>query len=141
MPWQRDTGRLDRVRGLMAERGLDAIVARAPDNIVYLTNFWGMKGYDAVVFPREGDPTLTASRPPPTTPPVPPGPTTCASSPATTRPIRVHRSPASSSRRSRQRPDTGRSGSSSPSARRRPTGWWASRPRSPGLVRRVPGRG
>ena len=42
----------------MAEQGLDAIVARAPDNVVYLTNFWGMKGYDAVVFPREGDPRL-----------------------------------------------------------------------------------
>jgi Xaa-Pro aminopeptidase len=31
---------------------------RAPDNVLYLTNFWGMKGYDAVVFPREGDPAL-----------------------------------------------------------------------------------
>jgi Xaa-Pro aminopeptidase len=46
------------LRALMAERGLDAIVARAPDNVLYLTNFWGMKGYDAVVFPREGDPVL-----------------------------------------------------------------------------------
>jgi Xaa-Pro dipeptidase len=42
----------------MDERGLDAIVARAPDNVLYLTNFWGMKGYEAVVFPREGDPIL-----------------------------------------------------------------------------------
>jgi Xaa-Pro aminopeptidase len=56
--WPRDDVRLDRVRALMAEQGLDAIVARAPDNVVYLTNFWGMKGYDAVVFPREDDPTL-----------------------------------------------------------------------------------
>ena len=42
-----------------ARRGryqLDALVVRAPDNVLYLTNFWGMKGYDAVVFPREGDP-------------------------------------------------------------------------------------
>jgi Xaa-Pro aminopeptidase len=31
---------------------------RAPDNVLYLTNFWGMKGYDAAVFPREGEPTL-----------------------------------------------------------------------------------
>ena len=37
---------------------LDALVVRAPDNVLYLTNFWGMKGYDAVVFPREGEPTL-----------------------------------------------------------------------------------
>ena len=42
----------------MAEEGLDALVARAPDNVLYLTNFWGMKGYDAAVFPREGEPTL-----------------------------------------------------------------------------------
>jgi Xaa-Pro aminopeptidase len=58
MAWPRDDAKLDRVRALMAERGLDAIVARAPDNVLYLTNFWGMKGYDAVVFPREGDPVL-----------------------------------------------------------------------------------
>jgi Xaa-Pro aminopeptidase len=56
--WPRDDMKLDRVRALMAERGLEAIVARAPDNVLYLTNFWGMKGYDAVVFPREGEPVL-----------------------------------------------------------------------------------
>jgi Xaa-Pro aminopeptidase len=42
----------------MAERDLDALVVRAPDNVLYLTNFWGMKGYDACVFPREGEPIL-----------------------------------------------------------------------------------
>ena len=42
----------------MAERELDALVVRAPDNVLYLTNFWGMKGYDACVFPREGEPVL-----------------------------------------------------------------------------------
>jgi Xaa-Pro dipeptidase len=54
----RDDARLDRVRALMAERDLDALVVRTPDNIVYLTNFWGMKGYDACVFPLEGEPVL-----------------------------------------------------------------------------------
>ena len=58
MPWPRDDAKLDTVRGLMADQGLDAIVARAPDNVVYLTGFCGMKGWDAVVFPREGEPTL-----------------------------------------------------------------------------------
>ncbi len=58
MSWPRDDAKLDRVRGLMADEGLDAIVARAPDNVLYLTNFWPMKGYDAVVFPREGKPAL-----------------------------------------------------------------------------------
>src|SRR5437016_9267260 len=42
----------------MAEQDLDALVVRAPDNVLYLTNFWSMKGYDAVVFPREGEPAL-----------------------------------------------------------------------------------
>src|SRR4029453_705023 len=56
--WPRDDAKLDRVRALMAEEELDALVVRAPDNVVYLSNFWGMKGYDAVVFPREGEPTL-----------------------------------------------------------------------------------
>ena len=58
MTWPRDDAKLDRVRTLMADRGLDALVVRAPDNVLYLTNFWGMKGYDACVFPREGDATL-----------------------------------------------------------------------------------
>src|SRR6266576_2131171 len=42
----------------MAEGELDALVVRAPDNVLYLTNFWGMKGYDACVFPRDGEPVL-----------------------------------------------------------------------------------
>src|ERR1700709_1718547 len=42
----------------MTHHELDALVVRAPDNVLYLTNFWGMKGYDACVFPREGDPVL-----------------------------------------------------------------------------------
>ena len=56
--WPRDDAKLDRVRALMAEQELDALVVRAPDNVLYLSNFWAMKGYDAVVFPREGDATL-----------------------------------------------------------------------------------
>jgi Xaa-Pro dipeptidase len=58
VPWSRDDDKLDRVRALMAEAELDALVVRAPDNVLYLTNFWGMKGYDACVFPREGEPVL-----------------------------------------------------------------------------------
>jgi Xaa-Pro aminopeptidase len=56
--WERDDAKLDRVRALMAQADLDALVVRAPDNVLYLTNFWGMKGYDACVFPREGEPVL-----------------------------------------------------------------------------------
>ncbi len=63
MRWPRDDAKLDRVRSLMRERGLDALVVRAPDNVLYLTNFWGMKGYDAVVFPVEGEPVLICLEP------------------------------------------------------------------------------
>jgi Xaa-Pro aminopeptidase len=56
--WPRDDAKLERVRALMGEHDLDALVVRAPDNVLYLTNFWGMKGYDACVFPRDGEPTL-----------------------------------------------------------------------------------
>ena len=58
MAWPRDEAKLERVRSLLAEEQLDALVVRAPDNVLYLTNFWAMKGYDACVFPREGDPVL-----------------------------------------------------------------------------------
>ena len=58
MSWPRDDAKLERVRSLIADEGLDALVVRAPDNVLYLTNFWGMKGYDACVFPRDGDPVL-----------------------------------------------------------------------------------
>ncbi len=58
MGWPRDDAKLDRVRALMGEHELDVLVVRAPDNVLYLTNFWGMKGYDACVFPREGEPVL-----------------------------------------------------------------------------------
>jgi Xaa-Pro aminopeptidase len=61
--WPCDDAKLDRVRALMAEQELDAFVVRAPDNVLYLTNFWGMKGYDACVFPREGEPVLICLEP------------------------------------------------------------------------------
>src|SRR5581483_4809053 len=63
MTWPIDNTKLDRVRALMKDQDVSALVVRAPDNILYLTNYWCMKGYDAVVFPREGAPTLLAIEP------------------------------------------------------------------------------
>ena len=63
MSWPRDDAKLERVRALMAERELDALVVRAPDNVLYLTNFWGMKGYDVCVFPLDGEPVLVCLEP------------------------------------------------------------------------------
>jgi Xaa-Pro dipeptidase len=63
MSWPRDDTKLESVRALMAEEDVDALVVRAPDNVLYLSNFLPMKGYDVVVFPREGHATLIALEP------------------------------------------------------------------------------
>ena len=63
MSWPIDEAKLTRVRALMKDQDVTALVVRDPDNLVYLTNYWCMKGYDAAVFPREGEPTLIALEP------------------------------------------------------------------------------
>jgi len=63
MSWPIDESKLNRVRALMKDQDLSALIVRAPDNVVYLSNYWCMKGYDAVVFPRDGNPTLIALEP------------------------------------------------------------------------------
>ncbi|MFZ0044094.1 MAG: Xaa-Pro peptidase family protein [Solirubrobacteraceae bacterium] len=63
MTWPLDLDKLERFRALMAEQELDAVVVRAPDNIVYLDNYWCMKGYDALVMPATGDAVLIALEP------------------------------------------------------------------------------
>jgi Xaa-Pro aminopeptidase len=62
-PWPRDDTKLGRVQSLMAEEGLDALVVRAPDNVLYLSSYLCMKGYDLLVFPREGEATLCVVEP------------------------------------------------------------------------------
>jgi Xaa-Pro aminopeptidase len=63
MAYPIDDLKLNRVRELMKRDNFDVLVVRAPDNIVYLTNYWCMKGYDIAVFPRQGEPTLIAIEP------------------------------------------------------------------------------
>ncbi len=58
-----DNEKLERVRRAMAAQELDALVVRAPDNVLYLTDYWCMKGYDIAVFPREGEPSLLVIEP------------------------------------------------------------------------------
>jgi Xaa-Pro dipeptidase len=58
-----DQQKLERVRQRMGEQKLRAIVVRAPDNILYLTDYWCMKGYDIAIFPREGEATLMVVEP------------------------------------------------------------------------------
>lgn len=63
MGYPLDQQKWQRARQMMERHDLDAIVVRAPDNILYLTNYWTMKGYDLAIFPREGDPTLLVIEP------------------------------------------------------------------------------
>ena len=63
MAWPTDETKLKRVRALMKDQDFEALVVRAPDNLLYLSNYWCMKGYDALVFPREGESTLIALEP------------------------------------------------------------------------------
>ena len=63
MSYPMDQEKWRRVRQKMAAENLDALVVRAPDNILYLTNYWTMKGYDIAIFPREGDPILIVIEP------------------------------------------------------------------------------
>lgn len=63
MSYPLDQEKWRRVRQKMEAENLDALVVRAPDNVLYLTNYWTMKGYDLAIFPREGDPTLIVIEP------------------------------------------------------------------------------
>ncbi len=63
MAYPVDELKLQRVRAALQERDIRALVVRAPDNVVYLTNYWPMKGYAAAVFPAEGEPTLCVIEP------------------------------------------------------------------------------
>jgi Xaa-Pro aminopeptidase len=63
MAWPADSQKLQRFRSMMAEQELDAVVVRAPDNIVYLDSYWCMKGYDLLVFPATGEPVLIVLEP------------------------------------------------------------------------------
>jgi len=63
MAYPVDSDKWQRVRQMMERHDLDAVVVRAPDNVLYLSNYWTMKGYDLAIFPREGDPTLLVIEP------------------------------------------------------------------------------
>jgi Xaa-Pro dipeptidase len=63
MAYPVDHQKLNRVQEQMKKEGISALVVRAPDNVVYLTNYWPMKGYAAAVFPCEGEPTLVVIEP------------------------------------------------------------------------------
>ena len=50
--------RQQRLRELMKAAGIDALVCRLPENIMYITDYWVHHGFSVVVFPKDGDPLL-----------------------------------------------------------------------------------
>ncbi len=52
--------RQDRLREQMAAAGIDALVCRLPENVMYLTDYWPHHGFSVVVFPKAGQPLLYA---------------------------------------------------------------------------------
>ncbi len=51
---ENDRARIERLQKLMAEEGLDVLVCRLPENIVYLTDYWPHHGFSVAVLPRDG---------------------------------------------------------------------------------------
>lgn len=49
-----DELRLRRLREGMAEAGVDALVCRLPENVVYLANYWPHHGFSLAIFARDG---------------------------------------------------------------------------------------
>ena len=52
-----DAERHSRVRAAMAKAGLDALVCRLPENVLFLTGYWPLTGISWVLFAQDGAPT------------------------------------------------------------------------------------
>jgi Xaa-Pro dipeptidase len=55
---ENDRARIERLQKKMAEEGLDALVCRLSENVVYLTDYWPHHGFSVAVLAREGKPLL-----------------------------------------------------------------------------------
>ncbi len=55
---ENERARIERLQKKMGEDGLDALVCRLSENVVYLTDYWPHHGFSFAVLPREGKPLL-----------------------------------------------------------------------------------
>lgn len=53
-----DRQRVERARQMMIEDGIDILLCRLPENVLYLTGYWPVIGASLAVFPANGEPTL-----------------------------------------------------------------------------------
>ena len=49
---------MERLQAKMRTAGLDALICRLPENVVYLTDYWPHHGFSVAVLPREAKPLL-----------------------------------------------------------------------------------
>ncbi len=55
---QVDTQRIERLQAKMKDAGIDALICRLPENVVYLTEYWPHHGVSVAVLPTQGGPIL-----------------------------------------------------------------------------------
>lgn len=48
--------RLERVKAAMTAQGLDALICRLPENVLFLSGYWPMVGMTFLIFPLDGEP-------------------------------------------------------------------------------------
>jgi len=53
-----DRERVNRLQGIMAKQGIDVLILRLPENVLYATGYWPVIGASVAVFPANGDATL-----------------------------------------------------------------------------------
>lgn len=53
-----DVERVDRLKSIMAQEGIDVLLLRLPENVLYATGYWPVIGASLAVVPASGDTTL-----------------------------------------------------------------------------------
>jgi len=53
-----DRERVERARHMMVADGIDVLLCRLPENVLYLTGYWPVIGASLAIFPANGEPTL-----------------------------------------------------------------------------------
>lgn len=53
-----DKERVERARHMMIDDGIDILLCRLPENVLYLTGYWPVIGASLAIFPANGEPTL-----------------------------------------------------------------------------------
>ncbi len=53
-----DSEKIRKIKSEMRASGIDVLVCRNPENVLYLSGYWPVTGWSLVIFPAEGDPAL-----------------------------------------------------------------------------------